>query len=561
MTANVMSRRGFAGVAGAAGIGMAATGFVGAAAARADEVSASVGNLPAEWDAEADVVVIGMGGAGLSAAIAAKLAGAESVITLEAAPEEEAGGTTRVSGDMLMIPDDVDGAVAYQTALNGPYTVDPDCMRAWAEGVTANYDWLTQDLGFTLGNAAAGRPEFPGTVGGEHIKTYYVDGICGMSSLWIPLMDKANELGVEALYNARAVKLVHNYETKEVYGVLTEDGRAIKARKGVVMACGGFAGNPEMMQDYMASMGCPKTFFLGSPYNVGDGVKMAQQIGADLWHMNSYAGASTCVRAMSADSIICDIPYPTGHDFIFVNGEGKRFMYEEMRSIVRHGKQKDKGIWPLLTVPSPSWMILGGNKSGSIDILGMVTYMDWPVIMGKGLKTNQELIDAGIMFKADTIEELAEKIGFPPETLAETVATYNQYCADGADPEFGRGEEVYTSNLFNAVEGKDQISNAGEGEGGGEEELAIMAFDLEPLEGPFYGIEIALGILNSQGGARRNGLCEVLDTEGQPIPRLYSAGEFGSIYAYMYNGGGNISEAVATGRVAGQQAAGLDSWE
>ena len=206
-------------------------------------------------------------------------------------------------------------------------------------------------------------------------------------------------------------------------------------------------------------------------------------------------------------------------------------------------------------------MILGGNKSGTIDILGMVTYMDWPVIMGKGLKTNQELIDAGIMLKADTIEELAEKIGFPPETLAETVATYNQYCADGADPEFGRGEEVYTSNLFNAVEGKDQISNAGEGEGGGEEELAIMAFDLEPLEGPFYGIEIALGILNSQGGARRNGLCEVLDTDGQPIPRLYSAGEFGSIYAYMYNGGGNISEAVATGRVAGQQAAGLDSWE
>ena len=192
MTANVMSRRGFAGVAGAAGIGMAATGFVGAAAARADEVPASVGNLPAEWDAEADVVVIGMGGAGLSAAIAAKLAGAESVITLEAAPEEEAGGTTRVSGDMLMIPDDVDGAVAYQTAMNGPYTVDPDCMRAWAEGVTANYDWLTQNLGFTLGDAAAGRPEFPGTVDGEHIKTYYVDGICGMSSLWIPLMDKAN---------------------------------------------------------------------------------------------------------------------------------------------------------------------------------------------------------------------------------------------------------------------------------------------------------------------------------------------------------------------------------
>ena len=81
--------------------------------------------------------------------------------------------------------------------------------------------------------------------GGESIKTYYVDGICGMSSLWIPLFDKAQELGVEIVYEARAVELVHHYETKEVYGVRTEDGRTFKARKGVVMACGGFAANPE----------------------------------------------------------------------------------------------------------------------------------------------------------------------------------------------------------------------------------------------------------------------------------------------------------------------------
>ena len=63
-------------------------------------------------------------------------------------------------------------------------------------------------------------------------------------------------------------------------------------------------------------------------------------------------------------------------------------MYEETRSIQRHGKQKDRGIWPLLTVPSPSYMIMGG-KSGSIDILGMITYMAWPVIMKRGCTTNQ----------------------------------------------------------------------------------------------------------------------------------------------------------------------------
>ena len=68
-------------------------------------------------------------------------------------------------------------------------------------------------------------------------------------------------------------------------------------------------------------------------------------------------------------------------------------------------------------------------------------------------------------------------------------------------------------------------------------------------------------MLNTQGGAKRNGACEVLDLEGNPIPRLYSAGEFGTIYGYMYNGGGNISEAVASGRVAGQNSAVLDAWD
>ena len=117
----------------------------------------------------------------------------------------------------------------------------------------------------------------------------------------------------------------------------------------------------------------------------------------------------------------------------------------------RHGKQKDRGIWPLLTVPSPSYLIMGG-KSGSIDILGMITYMAWPVIMKRGCTTNQELIDAGIMFKADTIEELAEKIGYPPATLAATLKKYNDAIEAGEPDEFGRGTAVYASNLFNAVE-------------------------------------------------------------------------------------------------------------
>ncbi|HIY84725.1 FAD-dependent oxidoreductase [Rubneribacter sp.] len=549
-----ITRRGFLKGGTLAALGLAASGLAGCNGEGA--AAAAKGNLPESWDAEADVVVIGMGGAGLSAAIAAKMAGAESVMVLEAAPEEECGGTTRVSGDMLMIPDDVEGALAYQTTLNGPYEVEPEFMQAWAEGVVENYAWLTDELGFELGDATAGRPEFPGTEGGESIKTYYVDGICGMSSLWIPLVDKADELGVSFEYNARAVELAHEWETKEVRGVLTEDGRAFKARRGVVMACGGFASNPDMMQNYMASMGCPNAFPLGSPYNVGDGVKMAQRIGADLWHMNSYAAASTCVRAISPDSPIGSIFYAKGYDYIYVNSEGERFMYEETRSVQRHGKQKDKGVWPLLDIPSPSYMIMGG-QSGSVDILGDITYMSWPVIMELGCQTNQELIDAGIMFKADTIEELAGKLGFEPEVLAATLKKYNDSVDSGEEDEFGRGTAVYSSYLFNAAKGTDDIS----GDEHGGESLAIEPFERVRIEGPFYGVEIALGMLNSQGGAKRNGQSQVLDLDGNPIPRLYSAGEFGSIYAYMYNGGGNVSEAVSTGRVAGQGAAALDPWD
>lgn len=553
-----LSRRNFLKGSTLAAAGLAVAGMAGCSSSSEEPLAGTGinGNLPESWDVEADVVVVGLGAAGLSAAIAAKMDGAESVVALEAAPEEDAGGTTRVSGDMLMIPDDVDGAVTYQTELNGPYTVEPEFMQAWAEGVVGNYKWLTEDLDFVLGDATAARPEFPGIAGGEHIQTYYVDGICGMSSLWIPLMEKSEELGVEVAYEARAIELIYNYETKEVYGVRTEDGRTFKGRRGVVLACGGFSSNPDMLQDYMASMGCPKPFALGSPYNVGDGVRMAQQIGAQLWHMNSYAASSYNARAVSLDSSTSNIPYPVGIDYILVNGEGERFMYEETRSVQRHGKQKDRGVWPLIPIPAGSHLIMGG-QCGANDIFGAITYMTWPVIMEKGYSTNQELIDAGIMFKADTIEELAEKLGYPAEKLATTLKKYNDAIDAGEPDEFGRGTEVYASNLFNAAEGTDAIA----GDEHGTESLAIEAFPLQKVEGPFYGTEIALGLLNTQGGAKRNGQSQVLDLNDQPIPRLFSAGEFGSIYAYMYNGGGNISEAVSTGRIAGQGAAALEPWD
>lgn len=91
--------------------------------------------------------------------------------------------------------------------------------------------------------------------------------------------------------------------------------------------------------------------------------------------------------------------------------------------------------------------------------------------------------------------------------------------------------------------------------------MSIEAFDLVPIKGPFYALDLSYGMLNSQGGPRKTVNGEVLDTKGNTIPRLYAAGEFGAPYPYMYNGGGNVSDAIASGRIAGTHCATLAKWD
>ena len=81
------------------------------------------------------------------------------------------------------------------------------------------------------------------------------------------------------------------------------------------------------------------------------------------------------------------------------------------------------------------------------------------------------------------------------------------------------------------------------------------------VDPPFYAVELSPSMLNTQGGPRRNEKAQIVRPDGTPIPRLYSAGELGSIYSYMYQGTGNIGECLAFGRVAGRNAAAQTRWE
>ena len=130
-------------------------------------------------------------------------------------------------------------------------------------------------------------------------------------------------------------------------------------------------------------------------------------------------------------------------------------------------------------------------------------------------------IDRGWITAAPTLEQLGARIGLDPPSLVSTVGLYNAACADGTDREFGRPSDT-----------------------------------LLPLaNSPFYAIKLWPTLLNTQGGPRHNARAEVLNTRGQPISGLYCAGELGSLWNRIYPGGGNITEALACGRIAGRNAA------
>lgn len=504
--------------------------------------------MPTEWAGEADVIVVGAGGAGLSAGITMLYEELGSVLVLEYAPDGESGGNTRVSGQTLFIPDTPEDAVVYQNSLNGPYEVDADLMKAWADNLCENLTWL-EELGVHLEEGLACNPEFPELEGSEHCHTYQPEGVTGHARLWELMRGTADSLGLAVEYGARVTELVFNPETKEVFGVKTEDGRSYKASKGVILACGGFENNPELINTYY-TIGYPDLAPAGTPYNVGDGIIMAQSVGADLWHMNNYSLANLGVRT-NTDSPCVSFPAWSTKDYIYVGPNAKRYSYEETSSLNKHGKMERDGVYVSIHVPMPQYAIFGKNAFEKSPLFPDYPYLWTDLILDKPGDTNQAFVDAGLIYKADTISELAEQIGLDPATLEETVNQYNAYCEQGVDPDFHRGEDYY-GNFAGMV--------SGSGSSSAEEQVVIGSFALEKLEPPFYAMRQYLSILNTQGGPKRGTAGEVLDTKGNPIPRLYAAGELGCIYPYMYNGGGNVSEAVSSGRLAARSIAALEPW-
>jgi succinate dehydrogenase/fumarate reductase flavoprotein subunit len=480
--------------------------------------------LPPVWDCKADVVVVGFGGAGAAASITAADAGA-SVVLLDKAPQGQEGGNTRVAAQGYLTPSSPDKAVTYLNALCGPYPVPQDMVRVWADEMCKNNEWFASIGGDPQEHQhqPAGI-EFPELPGSDCVHKYHHGDILGYSKTWEMLDRAVKTRDINVLYATPGKQLIQNGVTKAILGVTAErDGKPfhIKANKAVVLTCGGFENNQEMIRNYLP--GLPYCYTSGSPYNEGDGIRMALEVGADLWHMNNFAGPSMALKVPEFPTTFSMAPLHFSHEvpggMIVVGPDGRRFTNEKHKT--SHGKVMRSGRWSSLSTPCPMYMIFDHALFTAGPLYeGKPTHGWTPIMSGYTWSTdNRAELTKGWINIAATVRDLAFILGLPAENLQHAVAGWNQHCSAGGDPDFQRTQM------------------------------------LTPLQnGPYYAVELSPSMLNTQGGPRRNTRAQIVRPDGSPIPRLYSAGELGSIYSYLYQGTGNIGECFAFGRIAARNA-------
>jgi len=505
----LVNRRGFLRGSAAAGAAAAAGGLT--------PVPAKAEGVPAKWDKEVDIVIVGTGHAGLAAAITAVDAGAKVVI-LEKMKKEFEGGNSKVSGNMWWTPTDLPQAVQYIEALS--YGLTPkECVQALAEEMIKLNDWLGT-LGIKHTPLGIFQPEHPELPGSACVRTWGNNGSSD-GKLYLPLREQVEKRNVEVMYEAPAKTLVQ-MPTREIAGIRAEvAGKPyfIKAKKGVILCCGGFEFDFEMQKQFLP--GWP-IYGQGSPGNTGDGIRMAQQAGAALWHMNNpLAGVGGMVVPEFGT---VSIPISVAGGYIRVDKLGKRFMSENRAS--RHGfgvKEYvlffDGVIGDFTRLPCYHIFDETARLRGPLSSSRKFGWFGWHSDY-EWSRDNSKEIEKGWIVKGDTVAGLAAKLGMKPEDLEATIKGYNENCAKGVDPEFDRPKQ------------------------------SLVALD----KPPFYAVKLYPTMVNTQGGPRRNPKCEIVDPYDQPIPRLYSAGEMGSFWGWMYNGGGNNAECLCTGQIAARNA-------
>lgn len=464
----------------------------------------------------ADVVVIGAGGAGMAAAVTAKQAG-KSVIVIE--KTSQMGGNTILSGGALNAVDD-----GSETAKKNNDSVEFHYTQTWEGGDKEGEENLVHVL---TDNAWDG-VEWLKSLGME----FYEDPFTVTGGLW-PRAHKPVEpegTGFFKTYqnfidNNEGLTMVYNTTANEFIvtdGVVTgvkctgKTGNEITvtANNGVVLATGGFSRNVELRQQAneinkkwpTLDESIPSTNTSGI---TGDGINMATAVGANLVQMENIQLLP--LGDPNTGSLSGNIEHAV-ESRIFVNLEGNRFVNEAGR--------RDDMTLGLFAQPETTMYI----------VMDSDTYPEGNELNNFG-ESIDDLVSSGRALKADTLEELASMMGVPAENLVKTVNEYNRYCIggdlEGETDEFGRTLFADTDGVNNG------INNA-----------------------PYYAAVRVPTVHHTMGGVQINENAEVLDADGNVIPGLLAAGEVtGGIHGTNRLGGNALTDTVVFGRIAGASAA------
>ena len=438
---------------------------------------------------DCDIVIVGAGGAGMTAAINATEQG-KKVVVLEMMPYA-GGNTTKATGGMNAaethyqkeqgIDDSVETFIE-DTMEGGHQMNNRDLVTVMAEKSASAIDWLDSigaplpKVGFSGGatNARIHAPE-DGSGVGAYLVTRF--------------LNKVNELGIEVMYETKATELISDNGT--IVGVKAESDEfnyTINA-KAVILATGGFGNNQDMIVKYRSDL--KGTVSTSAPGAMGDGIVMAEKVGADLVDIDQIQLHPTVEQGTSmliTESV-------RGDGAILVNQEGKRFTNELLtRDVV---------------------------SAAELEQTGGYAYIIFDQRLRDGLKAIEKYVSTGITVQGDTIEDLAKQIDVDPSVLAETLKTWNQAVANKNDAEFGRDT-------------------------GMENDLSVA---------PYYAIKIAPGIHHTMGGVKIDTKCQVINTDGKVIPGLYAAGEVtGGVHGGNRIGGNAVADIVVFGQVASDSA-------
>jgi succinate dehydrogenase/fumarate reductase flavoprotein subunit len=513
-------------------------------------------NIPARnvnaFDEEFDVVVVGYGYAGGVSALEAAGSGAK-VLLIE--KTSVPGGISICSYGAVRCAKGKKPAFDYLKATNGGRTPD-DVVRVLADGMAEMEDYVRQ-LAAANGSTIDTTEEYgkganyllPGSDAFYHTNIDWVPnfdarvvypwavGAPGGPRTFKVVADNVDARGVEVRLNTKALRLITNGSSSEVIGVTVESSGSvsrIKARRGVILATGGFEGSDEFREQFWEGQ---PVLPAAARNNTGDGIRMAQDLGASLWHMWHFHGAygfkhpdpeypyAIRVKRLPDWTPGREADANVKMAWILLDRSGRRYM-NEYQPYTQDTTQRPMHYFDPVTqsYPRNPSLFICDEKGRKMYALGRPTSNDEGVLY-EWSNDNQKEINSGILKRANSLLELADHLNIDGQRLQENIARWNSFCAQGRDDDFGRPAGTMT-----------------------------------PIDTPpFYGAPVWCVVSNTQGGPMHDARQQILNSFGQPIPRLFAVGELGSSFGHLYMSGGNIAECFVTGRVAGRAAAGLSA--